>query len=77
MKTVQEFLCNTPVIIVDDDTGYYIRNPETEERLDIRFNTVREAVKYAFSEYLVIAWIDLHEVDNSPCLPGSYDYVPY
>lgn len=56
MKIVHEFLRNTPVIIVDDDTGYYIQNPETDERLDIRFNTPKEAVKYAHSEYLVIAF---------------------
>lgn len=56
MKTVHEFLRNTHVIIVDDDTGYYIHNPETDERLDIRFNTPREAVKYAHSEYLVITF---------------------
>lgn len=62
MKTVREFLRNTPVIIVDDDTGYYIQNQETDERLDIRFNTPREAVKYAISEYLVIA-VEFHEID--------------
>lgn len=56
MKTVREFLRNTQVIIVDDDTGYYIQNQETDERLDIRFNTLSEAVKHAHSEYWVITF---------------------
>jgi len=59
MKTVQEFLRNTPVIIVDDDTGYYIHNSETDERLDIRFNNPREAVLHARCEYLVITDIQI------------------
>ena len=59
MKIVQEFSRNTHVIIVDDDTGYYVFNPETDERLDIRFNTPREAVKHAHSEYLVIILDDI------------------
>jgi hypothetical protein len=54
MKTVQEFPRFTPVSIFDDDMGYYIHNPETDERLDIRFNTPSEAVKHARSEYWVI-----------------------
>lgn len=62
MKTVQQFLRNTPVIIVDDDTGYYVHNSETDERLDIRFNTPREAVKHAISEYWLITFeFELHD----------------
>lgn len=57
MKTVHEFLPNTSVIIVDDDTGCYIQNPETNERLINCFNSVLQAVNYACSNLLPVSGI--------------------
>lgn len=54
MVQVQSFPRLTKVQIVDDDTGYFIQSSELGGRLDIRFNTPREAVKHAVSEYWVI-----------------------
>lgn len=55
MTEVREIPRFTVVYVGDDDNGYYILNPLTNERLDIRFNTPHEVVCYAHSEYLVIA----------------------
>lgn len=54
IKIVKLFEPMTLVSIVDDDSGYYIKSDESNEQLDIRFNTPREAVKYAFAESLII-----------------------
>lgn len=56
MKIVESFPKLTHVVIVDDDTGYYIQDTENNERLDIRFNTPIEVVKHANSEYLVFTF---------------------
>lgn len=59
MKTVLEFLHNTCVIIVDDDTGCFIQTSDNEQRLDELFNSVLDAVNYAHRKCFVIIDIQL------------------
>lgn len=55
---VKELPRLTVVYVGDDDNGYYIYDPVSKKRLDIRFNTPHEVVCYAHSEYLVIGFDD-------------------
>jgi len=65
MKIVESLPKLERVSVGDDDAGYYIQSIETQERLDIRFNTPREAVRYAHSEYLVIVSEDIQPINVS------------
>ena len=54
MNIVQSFPKLAKVKIFDDDDGYHIKASDTDEILDIRFNTPRQALQHAIAEYWVI-----------------------
>jgi hypothetical protein len=55
----------TRVSIIDNDEGYFIKREKTDEMLDIRFNTAKQAIDYARANRLiVIVEDDSGEIDQ-------------
>ena len=53
-----QFPTLTRVAIIDNDDGYFIKREKSDEILDIRFNTPKEAIDYAIANHFFIIVTD-------------------